>query len=239
MAQDITEKVALLLAKAEATDNPHEAEAYSRKAEELMLKHNIEEATVAAKRPGHKADAIGMERIPVQGQYAAALVTYGGVVAQSFSLRSYTQLTVGKGVSAISYIWLVGHQSDIAQATTLVNSLLIQSEHAMRYWWEHEGRDVCAHLGKSKQYAARREFFFAFASGARQRLSETRDRVVHEAGTGTDLVLVDRAKTVDQWARNNVTTSKTTAGRAQAGDYSARVAGHAAGREAVGQRSVT
>lgn len=239
MAQDIGEKVALLLAKAEGTDNPLEAEAYTRKAEELMLKHNIDQATIAAKRPGHKADAIVMERIPTVSQYNAALVTYGGVVAASFSLKSYTQLVTGQGAQAVSYIWLVGHQSDIDQAVPLVKSLLVQADHAMRYWWDNEGRDVCAHLGKSKQYAARREFFFAFASGARQRLSETRDRVVQEAGTGTDLVLVDRAKVVDQWARDNVATGRSRAGRTQAGDYSARVAGHAAGREAVGQRSVT
>jgi len=61
---------------------------------------------------------------------------------------------------------------------------------------------------------------------------------VQEAGTGTDLVLVDRAKVVDKWARENVATGKSQAGRTQAGDYSARVAGHAAGREAVGQKSV-
>ena len=219
MAQDIAEKVALLLAKAEGTDNPIEAETYTRKAEELMLKHNIEEAQVAAKQPGSKVDQIVMERIPVSGQYAAALVRFGYIVAESFSLKSYTQLSTGKGVSAISYIWLVGHRSDVDQASPLVNSLLIQSDHAMRYWWETEGREVCAHLGKSKQYAARREFFFAFASGARQRLAETRKRVISEAGTGTDLVLVDRAKIVDQWAKNNVATGRSRAGSAQSGDF--------------------
>lgn len=239
MAQDIAEKVGLLLAKAEATDNPAEAEAYTRKAEELMLKHNIDQAMVASKRPGSKVDEIVMVSIPTVSQYNAALVTYGGVVAASFNLKAYTSLTTGKGASAPSWIWLVGHQSDVYQAVPLVQSLLVQAEHAMRYWWGTEGRDVCGHLPKSRQYAARREFFFAFASGARQRLMETRNRVVQESGTGTDLVLRDRASVVDEWTKNNVSTTKSMAGRVKGGDWSARVAGHAAGREAVGQRSVS
>lgn len=239
MARDIVETIAGLLAKAEGTDNPHEAETYTRKAEELMLKHNIDQAIVASKRPGQVRDEIVMERIPVQGQYAAALIRFGTIVTEPFSLKTYATLTTGKGVSAVSWIWLVGHKSDIDQATVLINSLLIQSEHAMQWWWDTEGRNTCAHLGPSKKYAARREFFFAFCSGARQRLLETRKRVVEQTGNGAELVLVDRSKKVDAWADQNVETSKTRAGRAQAGDYSARVAGHAAGREAVGQRSLT
>lgn len=237
MAQNIAEKIALLLTKAEGTDNPLEAEAYSRKAEELMLKYSIEAAEIAAKRPGDKSDEIVMEKFPVGGQYAAALVGYGFAVAPAFNLRSYQTLNTGNG--ATSYIWLVGHKSDVDQAATLMHSLLIQAEHAQKHWWKHTGSIVCADLGGSKKYAARREFYFAFASGVRSRLEEVRNRVVHEAGTGTDLVLVDRAKRVSDWATQNIQTSRAKAGRVQAGDYSARVAGHAAGREAVGSKRVT
>lgn len=238
MAQDVAEKVALLLAKAEGTDNPAEAEAYTRKAETLMMKYSLDQAEIAAKRPGTKVDEIVTIRIPVVSQYAAALVGYGYAVSDAFSLRAYQQLTTGQGAKATSWIWLVGHKSDAEQAETLVKSLLVQAEHAMKFWWANEGRVTCAALPKSKQYAARREFFYAFASGVRSRLAEVRKTVVSEAGSGAELVLVDRKKQVDQWAASNIRTSKTTAGRTQAGDYSARVAGHAAGREAVGQKAV-
>lgn len=235
-ATDIADKVAKLLSLAERTENPLEAQAFTEKAEELMLRYNIDEAVLASKTPGTKTDPIVMEKFPVSGQYAAALVTYGFAVAPSFNLKAYQTLNTGTG--ATSYVWLVGHQSDVEQGATLLRSLLIQAESAQKHWWKNEGSVLCAHLGGSKKYAARREFYFAFASGARSRLSEVFNRVVNEAGTGTDLVLVDRKKLVDDWTRANVRTSASRAGRTQAGDYSARVAGHAAGRDAVGSKAI-
>ena len=41
---DTARKIGALLAKAERTDNPHEAEAFTRKAEALMVKYRIDEA---------------------------------------------------------------------------------------------------------------------------------------------------------------------------------------------------
>lgn len=49
---DIARKIGALLAKAERTDNPHEAEAYTRKAEALMVKAGIDEAMARAAAGG-------------------------------------------------------------------------------------------------------------------------------------------------------------------------------------------
>lgn len=48
MSDDAARKIGALLAKAERTDNPHEAEAYTRKAEALMVKLGIDEAMARA-----------------------------------------------------------------------------------------------------------------------------------------------------------------------------------------------
>lgn len=234
MAQDITEKVALLLAKAEGTDNPHEAEAYTRKAEELMLKHGIDEAMAAARRPGTKADPIIIERIRVRGQYRMAWSGYGAAVAPAFNIKSYESV-VSKNEEDI---WMVGHQSDVEQAATLVRSLLVQAPIALNYWWRTEGEALNPAYNTMNQYLAKREFYFAFGSGVRQRLMEVRRSVVEQSGTGTDLVLVDRSKVVDGWIKENMSFSKSKGKSLKQGAYSAAVAGHAAGREAVGQKAV-
>lgn len=233
MAQDFAEKVALLLAKAEGTDNPDEAEAYTAKAEELMLKHGIEEAQVQAKRPGARVDPIIIERIYVNGTYEAATVTYGYAVAPAFNCKSYQS----KGREKGHYIWLVGHTSDVEQAQILLRSILVQSEMAMRHWWENGGRERTGG-GRATQKLARRQFMFGFGNGVRERLSEVRNRVVHESEPGTALVLVDRGKKVDSWVNDNMKFSKSKGGSLKGGTYEASNAGHAAGREAVGQKSV-
>lgn len=233
MAQDFAEKVALLLAKAEGTDNPAEAEAYTAKAEELMLKHGIEEAQIQAKKPGAKVDPIIIERIYVNGTYEAATVTYGYAVAPAFNCKSYQS----KGSQKGHYIWLVGHTSDVEQAAILVKSMLIQSEMAMRYWWETGGREQSG-TGRAEQKLARRQFMFGFGNGVRERLREIRTRVVKEATVGTELVLVDRGKKVDDWVGQNMSFSKSRGRDLKGGSYLAGAAGHQAGREAVGQKSI-
>jgi hypothetical protein len=234
MAQDIAEKVALLLAKAEGTDNPLEAEAYTRKAEELMLKHGIDEAMAAAKRPGAKVDPIVIERVRVKGQYRMALVTYGPSVGWAFSVKSYKS-EVSKNEQDI---WLVGHRTDVDQAATLVRSLLIQAPQALDYWWRTEGAELNPAYNTMNQYLAKREFLFAFGSGVRERLREIHSTAVKAAGTGAELVLVDRSKVVDGWIKENLTFGKARGKSLKGGTMSAARAGHAAGREAVGQKQV-
>ena len=232
MAQDITDKVAKLLALAEGTDNPLEAEAFTAKAEELMLRHGIEMAEVAAKRPGTKAEEVVIVRIPVFNKMDTAQAQYGACVASAFNIRGYHSKVMSGGF----LIWLVGHKSDVDQAETLVRSLLIQSEHALNYWWRTEGQKTPSHLGA---HVRKREFMFAFGSGVRERLSETKNRVVAESAPGTGLVLRDRTKVVDDWVGNNIEMSRTKARSLKGGDWSARQAGHAAGRDAVGTKKVS
>jgi hypothetical protein len=231
---DVTDKIAKLLALAESTSNPHEAEAFTAKAEELMLQHGIEMAQVARK-PGSKAEAIIIERIRVSGPFRMALSSYGHSVAFSFNCKGYKSVISKKEED----IWLVGHASDVEQAATLVRSLLVQADAAMKWWWRTEGKELNPPIDSMNQYKAKREFFFAFGSGVRQRLYEVRNRVVQEAAMGTELVLRDRTKQVEDWEKDNMSFSKTKGQSLAGGSYNAAMAGHKAGREAVGTKQVT
>lgn len=126
------------------------------------------------------------------------------------------------------------HASDVRDAATLVNSLLAQSRSQALHWWKKEGKALHhPYNGDNEAYLARREFIFAFASGVRARLKETRDRVVQQSGAGTELVLVDRSKIVDSWVDQNMTVGKGRASHRNHGGMAAVRAGQAAGRDAV------
>lgn len=235
MAQDITDKVAKLLAMAESTDHPSEAEAFTAKAEELMLAHGIEEAHLAARRPGSKGDPIIIERIRVSGQFRAALATYGAHVARPFSLKGYYSQVNEKE----NDIWLVGHTSDVGKAATLIRSLLIQSLDALKYWWYTEGRAKNPPVNTMNQYLAKRQFLFSFGVGVESRLEEVYGRVVEVSSPGTELVMLDRSKEVDSWVGANMNFGKARRSSMKGGTDNAVRAGYTAGRESVGTKHVT
>jgi hypothetical protein len=229
-------KIANLLAKAESTNHPAEAEAFMAKAEELMLKHGIERAMLEDRRPGQKREDIVQVRIPVRNGhgYATAMASIAHAVAPSFSVRSMKANLPDGG----QIIFLVGHKSDVDQVQTLATSLMEQSRKQALHWWKTEGKLQWSHYTDNDAYLARREFIFAFASGVRSRLEETRTRVIDEAGTGTDLVLLDRGKLVDSWIDENMKVGKGRKSTRNHGGYAAAQAGNQAGREAIGSKGL-
>lgn len=222
-------KIAGLLAKAEGTTNPHEAEAFMAKAEELMLKHGIERAMVEARKPGQRRAEIVTVRVYIKNGhgYAAAMAAIAHGLAPSFSVRSLqTNQSDGGRI-----VWFIGHKGDVEQAERLLASLLEQSRSQALHWWKTEGKAGQPWATDNDAYLARREFIYAFAGGVRTRLEETRSRVVEE--TGSALVLVDRAQAVDNWVEENMTVGKARKSTRVSGGFAARVAGKEAGRQAV------
>lgn len=232
----IEDRIAKLLAKAEGTDNAHEAEAYMAKAEELMLQHGIERAQLESKRPGTKREPIVTVRvhIPNGHGYADAMMHIGFAVAPAFSVRALkSNLRDGARL-----VWLVGHTSDVEQAETLLNSLILQSKQQAVTWWKRDGKQLHPYATDNDAWKARREFIYAFASGVRSRLEETKNRVVAEATAGTELVLVERSKLVDSWINDNMQLGRGRATSRTYGSHSAAMAGKQAGREAVNTKAL-
>lgn len=223
------ERIAKLLAKAEGTTNPHEAEAYMAKAEELMLKFGIDRANLASHTVGARREEIVIKKVVIKNGhgYADAMAKIGHAVGANFSLRTLQgSLSDGGRV-----VWLIGHTSDVDAAETLCNSLILQSRAQALHWWKTVGVGDDAYL-------ARREFIYSFASGVRSRLAETRNRVVAESAAGTDVALVDRARLVDSWVDENVSVGKGRTSRRSAGSAAAAQAGFQSGREAVSLKTL-
>lgn len=226
--------IAQMLAKAEST-NPAEAEALMAAAEKLMLKLGIDEAVVQAHRAkdGQPQEKIITQSLDFRGNIAGEQYHIASSVCHAWgSLRVYKSNS-----PRYFHLHIVGFESDVRNAVTIINSLLVQATVAMKAWWK-ENRSDYSWLTPYDQDKARRGFVQGFGTGAGERIRTSRAQVVEEAGTGTELVLFDRSKKVNEFY-DTIPLGKGRA-RGVAGMYGAQGAGQEAGRKAnIGGNSVT
>ncbi|MYW20236.1 DUF2786 domain-containing protein [Streptomyces sp. SID2955] len=115
-------RIRALLAKAEATGYPEEAEALSAKAQELMARHSVDEALLAAAAPA--PDAPGACRIGVEPPYEQAKAVLLDAVATANHCRAVWNEPLG-------FSTVVGFEADLEAVELLYTSLLVQATHAM------------------------------------------------------------------------------------------------------------
>ncbi|MGW7606546.1 DUF2786 domain-containing protein [Streptomyces sp. NPDC054766] len=115
-------RIRALLAKAEATGFPEEAEALSAKAQELMARHSIDEALLAART--HAKDAPGACRIGVEPPYETAKAVLLDAVAGANRCRAVWN-------DALCFSTVVGFEPDLEAVELLYTSLLVQATGAM------------------------------------------------------------------------------------------------------------
>jgi hypothetical protein len=167
----ILERVRALLAKAEGTDFPAEAEAFSAKAQELIAKHSIESVLTAAPEAAPLARRVGVDH-PYESEKAALLDAVAGA--------NHCH-TVWSPELAFSTVF--GFDNDIDAVELLYTSLLVQANKAM-------ARDEPA-KGKARIKAFRRSFLVAYAHRIGERLEQT---TRHEIARHTDLLPVLRSR---------------------------------------------
>ncbi|WP_128433611.1 DUF2786 domain-containing protein [Streptomyces cyaneus] len=115
-------RIRALLAKAEATGFPQEAEALTAKAQELMARHSIDEALLDAQAPSH--DAPGACRIGVEPPYEQAKAVLLDAVATVNHCRAVWNEPFG-------FSTVVGFEADLEVVELLYTSLLVQATTAM------------------------------------------------------------------------------------------------------------
>ncbi|GAA2412921.1 DUF2786 domain-containing protein [Actinomadura vinacea] len=177
-------KVRALLAKAESTEFPEEAEALSARAQELMARHSIDHALLDAETGGG-AEPAG-RRVAVETPYdgpKAALLT---VVADANRCRAVWHRELG-------FSTVLGFPADLAAVEMLFTSLLVQATTAMVRAGPR--RDAA---GRSRTRSFRHAFLNAYASRIGERLREAAGRAAADTG-GDDLlpVLAARDRAVD------------------------------------------
>jgi len=235
MSEKKIDLIAQLLAKAEST-SPEEAEALTEHAERLMVKYMVDQATIDAKRAaaGSYSEKIVEVTVRFSGVYRGEMIHMGSSIARGLKTLRCMQSS-GNGSSFT--LWLVGFESDVAQAKALLESLQIQSMVAVRAWWK-ENKDAYLHRSGYDQEKARRSFVHGFGSGAGKRVAANRQQTVQEAGTGTELVLVSRESKV-QAHIDAISTRKGRSRNATAGG-AANSQGYRAGQDAnTGDKNLT
>ncbi|MEU4208655.1 DUF2786 domain-containing protein [Streptomyces sp. NPDC026206] len=152
-------RIRALLAKAESTQFAEEAEALSAKAQELMARHSIDEALLAAGSAG-PAEGPGACRIGVEGPYESAKALLLDAVAAANHCQA-----VWSGEYGFSTV--IGFDADLELVELLYTSLLVQATTAM-----HRAADDHHARGRSRRTRDFREsFLIAYAGRINDRLS--------------------------------------------------------------------
>lgn len=244
MSESMNDKIAKLLRLAERAATPGEAEAASKAAERLMLKWGIEEAVIRSKMAGQgDADKIVTKGIPFPRVFVKARTSIAHAIVRGMGgMKSYNSMGARMGDEIKDWdpkgytVKIMGWESDVDRAITLINSLVLQADHAQAQWWKEFRKGSGKGMKASEQFRARRQFLLSFAHAVEMRLVAMRAEEVQAAvaketkGTGTELVLLNREQAVD--AEYAKIASNMRRGRGVKGSYAGSSAGRAAGERA-------
>ncbi|WP_084725580.1 DUF2786 domain-containing protein [Streptacidiphilus melanogenes] len=174
-------RIRALLAKAEATTYAEEAEAFTAKAQELMARHSIDEALLAARNGDRTLPAA--IRVGIDNPYESAKALLLDAVASANRAQAVWDKQNG-------FCTVVGFEADLDAVELLFTSLLVQGVTAMNSGRVQQG-------GRSKAF--RQSFLVAYASRIRERLTAATAQAEAETSAGNLLpVLAARQEAVEE-----------------------------------------
>ncbi|MEU6405570.1 DUF2786 domain-containing protein [Streptomyces sp. NPDC046985] len=175
-------KIRALLAKAEATGYPLEAEALSAKAQELMARHSVDEALLAARAPS--PDAPGACRIGVEPPYEQAKAVLLDAVATANHCRAVWN-------DSLCFSTVVGFEAELEAVELLYTSLLVQATTAMT-----AAEAAQRASGRKRTKTFRQSFLASYAHRIGSRLAAAAETQVTEdllpVLASRDLAVADR-----------------------------------------------
>ena len=185
-------RVRALLAKAESTEFPEEAEALTSRAQELMARHSIDDALLAASESGRAGpNQASGRRLFVESPYEAAKAILLDVVAGANRCRAIWHKNLGMST-------VLGFPGDLDAVELLFTSLLVQATTALVQAGSR--RDA---YGRSRTRSFRQSFLTSYAQRIGERLAEAagaaeRQAVADSPGTSLLPVLAARHRVVDE-----------------------------------------
>lgn len=232
------ELILQLLAKAESTEYPAEAETFQEHATRLMIRYGIDMAQldIEAGKRGEMREAMVERNYVLRGAYRR--VESLGLTAVARAFKSIVVLEQA-GKNTIT-LYLIGAESDVAQIMRLFDSLRVQVKHALAVWWLQQQRMYW--LTAAEKGRERRQFHLGFYAGDTGRVEAVYGAEVAAAGAGTELVLVAREDRAKEHTRELYPDLKTSPpSRLAHGSADAQHAGKQAGLAAdvLAGRNVT
>jgi hypothetical protein len=164
--QRMLDRVRALLAKAESTDFPEEADAFTAKAQELMAHHRIDHALLVATTG--KRDQPVTRRVIIDNPYEAPKTLLLQVVAEANSCRAVWMKRFG-------FTTIVGFPVDLESTEVLFTSLLVQATRAMT-----QAKPNTDKYGRNSTRSFRQSFLTAYASRIGERLDAATSGVDRE-----------------------------------------------------------
>lgn len=192
----VLDKVRALLTKAESTTFDAEAAAFTAKAHELMTRHAIDSAMLAAAgAAGHDRSAPTTIRLAIDDPYADAKSLLLEVIARANRCRSIFHLN-------LSMSSVIGYPADVNATELLYTSLLLQAQSALA----DAGRNAAAGA-RTRSRSFRSAFLVAYVHRIGQRLTDVTERLTAEAAasSGGSLlpVLHSREAAIDDHVREH------------------------------------
>ncbi|WP_170231490.1 DUF2786 domain-containing protein [Pseudonocardia kunmingensis] len=183
--QKVLSRVRALLAKAESTQFPEEAEALSAKAQELMNRHAFERALLDADE--HRPQAATSTRLWLEAPYIEAKSQLVAAIGAANRCRSVFHPDLG-------FVALIGDPLDLDITELLATSLLVQATRAM----VAEGSQT-SRTGTSRTRSFRQSFLLAYATRIGERLQEAATTAAEPQADERLLpVLADRSRVVEE-----------------------------------------
>lgn len=185
--EKMKDRIAMFLAKAEATNFDEERDTFNAAAEKLMIRLGIARAELEGRGEAKPEKIVEVKR-EYPGNYSISYIPFVYHVAGGFGhLTILQQRTAG----LTRYAYIIGTESDVQEFCTLLDSLEIQVKHALRLW-QKENIEVRRGLTDMQKFLQHRSFIEGFGAKVGSRLAERRDKEETGLSTGTELVLVSK-----------------------------------------------
>lgn len=200
MNDDKLARIRKLLAQAEdPAATVAEAEAFNAKAAELMARHGVDAALLAAGNNDPGGDVVGDLTVDLLAPYAYEKASLGAAVARGLRCSAVLRTSTSPGQRQTTYaLHLFGHTTDLVLTEMLLTSLLVQGTGELTRRRVPPGEHPAAY---------RRTWWLGFASAIATRLAEAEAAAAREsepafaaAGSSAALVLADRAALAEQSA---------------------------------------